>query len=509
MIASRKSFSFYNKPIVKERKGVYNEASSIEGTEKLRYKIPRLELFDTQGLDSETVRSLKMMILAVGFGVIHFNINAGIAMAGYLRALGVTDFIFGLLFAIGPLLSPLQLAASYLLERTRQRKKMFMFAGFVQRVVWLPFGLIPFFIPMDALALRIWMVALFMFTAAFAGPFMNVSFFSLAADIVPEHIRGRYFAVRMRVSTVFGIFGGLMAAWILDNIDPFYSYAVVFALSAAMGTLDVACFFRVKFPEMTVQEKEKGDGFFKMIYDVFQNKPYMRFIFFMTIWWFSISLAGPFILVHLREGVQLSNTLIIAAVQIVPSICAVLAAAFWGRNLDTHGNKPVMQLANGILCFAPFLWVFTGNNAVSVVLVMLIGLMQGLLLPGFDLGVNNVMLGQAPKINRSMYFAMYFTITSIVGVAVGNATGGWLLENVFYHAEAAQFSLLGVTLTRFSYLFALTAVLRCIVVYILLPRMVNVKGERAIPVMELVRGIAADLRRGMAHRIQLLRRRKK
>jgi len=94
-------------------------------------------------------------------------------------------------------------------------------------------------------------------------------------------------------------------------------------------------------------------------------------------------------------------------------------------------------------------------------------------------------------------------------VAVGNATGGWLLENVFYHAEAAQFSLLGVTLTRFSYLFALTAVLRCIVVYILLPRMVNVKGERAIPVMELVRGIAADLRRGMAHRIQLLRRRKK
>ena len=459
----------------------------------MRYRLPRLVLFDEHGLESHTIRSLRLAILAVAFGVIQFNIVGGIAMAGYLRSLGVSDFVFGLLYAIGPIISPLQLAASYILERTRKRKALFITFGLIQRVIWLPFGLIPFIIPMEQHTLRIWMVSLVLFIVAFCGPFMNVTFFSFIGDLVPEHIRGRYFAVRMRISTICGIAGGILTAWILDSFSPIYSYAYVFALAAIMGTLDIVCFFRIKFPEMAHSPKE-GEGFLQMLGGVVKNKPYMRFIFFMTFWLFSLNLSGPFILVHLREGVQLSNTLITVAVQILPNVCSVFIVSRWGRTLDSHGNKPVMQVANGILCFAPFLWIITTNNPISVVLIMLIGLMHGLLLPGFDLGANNIMIGHAPQVNRSMYIAVYFMCTSIIGIGLANAMGGWLLDNVFSITEAMELSVLGVVLTRYSYLFALTALLRCFMVYIALPRMVKEESSTS-SAMKLFREIIKNARR--------------
>ncbi|MCL2016262.1 MAG: MFS transporter [Defluviitaleaceae bacterium] len=446
----------------------------------MKYRFPRIELFDEHGLDMQTIRSLKLVIVAVAFGIINMNIVTGIAMASYFRSLGASDFIFGLLFAIGPVISPMQVVASYVLERTRKRKQLFLTFGLIQRMIWLPFGLVPFIIPMEYVTLRIWMVSLFLLISAFSGPFMNVSFLSLAADLVPAHIRGRYFAVRMRVFTIMGILGGIFTAWLLDSFPPFYSYAMVFTLAAIAGSMDILCFIGVKFPEMPkLPEGEKREKFFVMLKTVLANKPYMRFILFMTFWMFSINLSTPFILVHLREGVQLSNTLITIAVQILPNICSVLIVLRWGRILDSHGNKATMQLANGIMCFAPFLWIFTTNNTISIVFIMIIGLMQGLLIPAFDLGANNILIGHAPKVNRSMYMAVYFMFTSIIGVGLANATGGWLLENVFYIFENQEMSLLGVTLTRYSYLFALTAILRCVMIYIALPRMVKEDEEKA------------------------------
>jgi len=456
----------------------------------MRFRLPRLVLFDEYGLEAHTIRSLKLVILAVAFGIVQFNIVSGIAMAGYLRALGVSDFLFGLLFAIGPMLSPLQLFASFVLEKTRKRKQMMLTAGLIQRIVWLPFGLVPFFVPLENLTLRIWMVALFMIISAFGGPFMNVSFHSLMADLVPEHIRGRYFAMRVRVFTVCGIIGGIFTAWILDNFDPFYSYAIVFSMATILGSADILCFLGVKYPAL---EKPEGGGesFFKMLSTVLKNKPYMKFTLFITMWIFSLSIAGPFFLVHMQEGVLLSNTTITIAVQILPNIFSVLFVSYWGRTLDTHGNKPVMQMASGLLCFVPFLWVFTNSSALSVAFIMMIGMANGLLFPAFDLGANNMMLGHAPKVNRSMYLAVYLTVTSIAGIGLGNATGGWLLENVFSTFEARNLSLFNITFTRFNYLFALSAMLRVVMVYVALPRMLSEQSK--ISAWELFHTVKRDI----------------
>ncbi|MCL1793345.1 MAG: MFS transporter [Oscillospiraceae bacterium] len=449
----------------------------------------RFELFDEAGLGAQTIKSLKLVIFAVAFGTISFNINGGVSLTGYLKELKTDDFTFGLLCAIGPLAAPVQLLASYILERTQKRKLLFLVCGIIQRMSWLPFGCVPFFVPMTEPSLRIWMASLFLLVSAMLVPFVNVTFFSLAADLVPMNIRGSYFAVRSRIATMFGVAGGILTAWFLDMFSGFSSYAFVFALSAVMGTLDVLCFFLVKFPPMANAKPKRGESFSEMASGVLKNKKYMKFAAFMTLWLFSCGLSSPFYLVHLKNNLLFSNTLVTVLAQILPSVCSILIVKRWGRAIDAHGNKTVMQLTNGILCAAPFLWIFTADKASAAVLVVFIMLLQGCLFSGFEIGANNIMLGQAPKLNRSMYIAVYFMMTQSLGTGLGNAAGGWLLDNVFSIFERMDIAILGVKMTRYNYLFAATALLRLAVVYLALPRLVREEGNT--PVGELLRGIFA------------------
>ena len=452
-----------------------------------------IQFFDETGLEPHVIKSLKLVILGVAFGTISFNINGGVAMTGYLTELGASDFTFGLLYAIGPLAAPIQLIASYILERTRKRKSLMITAGLIQRMSWLPFGLVPFFMPMSESILRIWMASMFLFTSACLVPFVNVTFFSLAADLVPMNIRGSYFAVRSRIATMFGVAGGILTAWFLDAFTGFNSYAIVFTLSAIMGTLDIVCFFGVKFPPMEKpSESGKSEKFTYMMSRVIKNKAYMKFIIFMTLWQFSANLAGPFYLVYLRNVAVLSNTMITIFQQILPSICSIIMVKRWGRAMDQHGNKTIMQLCNGILCISPFIWIFMPASSTAVIILIITGLLSGCLFAGFDIGANNIMLGHAPRENRSMYIAFYFMATSMIGVGAANATGGWLLDNVFSIFERMDIVLLGVKMTRYNYIFALTAVLRCVMIFIALPRLI--REENNTPVRKLLQESWADFK---------------
>ena len=49
------------------------------------------------------------------------------------------------------------------------------------------------------------------------GAFIDTSFTSLIADIVPMRIRGRYFSARQRMTMISGIVAGVVMSWLLDR----------------------------------------------------------------------------------------------------------------------------------------------------------------------------------------------------------------------------------------------------------------------------------------------------
>lgn len=447
----------------------------------------RIQLFDTTGMDPETVKTLKLLIVAVAFGMVCFNVTGGIAMTGYLKELGASDFVYGLLMALGPIANAFQFVASYFLEKSRARRRMFLVAGFVQRLCWLPFGLVPFFVPMGQGTLRLWIAGLLILVTAVTGPFMNMAFNSLCADVVPLRIRGRYFATRSQVSTLVGIVGGLVVGYLLDRLPGFTGYAVVFAIAGIFGTADVFSFLFMKMPEMKPRQ-EKG-GMLSMMREVVRDRNYMKLVWFVTAWSFAVQICNPFFNVYMRESLHMTNTDITLLGQITSSVFMVLVVTRWGRALDQFGNKPVVYLAATLATINPLMWTFIGPGMLWA--VFLVHMITGSIWCAIDLGVQNLFMGQAPEKNRSMFFAVYFIFTQLIGVALANAVGGFLLDNLLAPLEGLGLRLLGFELTRYNYLFLLSAALRMLSVALLLPR---VREEGAQEARDVVRGLADGLK---------------
>ena len=83
--------------------------------------IRRLWSFDTRGLDRDQIRTLYLIIIAVFGGTSWKNITTGVAMTGYLKALGMSDFLYGVVVALPSVTNAFQFLVSYMMEHRWNR----------------------------------------------------------------------------------------------------------------------------------------------------------------------------------------------------------------------------------------------------------------------------------------------------------------------------------------------------------------------------------------------------
>jgi MFS family permease len=463
-----------------------------------------IELFDERGLDPETIRTLRLMIGGVAGGVVWANITTGVAISGYIKALGASDFLYGLIMALPPLANAFQLLASYALERTLKRRQMFLLSGLVQRLIWIPFGLIPYLLPMSSGAIRMWAAMLMVLVSSVCGPFLNVSFYSVCSDVVPLGIRGRYFAVRSRISTIGGMVFGFGIGALLDAMPGYAGYAVVFTIAGIAGCIDILAFLLMRLPTMSAPPVK--NGLMQMVRPVFSDKKYMRMVMALTAWMFSVQIVAPYFNVYMLENMRMTNFEITVSTQIVSNLFLVLVVSRWGVALDSYGSHPVLTLGAFLTSFAPLFWTLIGPRMVWA--VALVNMLSGATYVAIDLGAQNLFMAQSKEDNKSMYIALYFFFTQLVGLALGSAVGGWLLDNVMYHVETYHLNLFGTPISRYNTLFALSGILRLLTVFFLFPR-IHEEGAAKPTVMagdmaRAVRRYAREVKATM-HRRKILK----
>ncbi len=267
----------------------------------------RLFPYDDGTLSREIARNLRIMVISVLVSQFCFSTTGGSAFTGYIKALGATDFMLGLLMAMPYCVRVLQLFASYILERTGKRKLLMCALGLFSRLLWVPIGLVPLFIPMEMAQLRLWGILVLYVLSAMGGTFIDTCFFSLCADVVPMRIRGRFFTMRSRVAVIVSIGTGLLASWMLDTISGYsglLGYMVCFVLAGISGAGDIFCFLFMRFPKMEDADGEnapKRRSLLSMIVDVFKNRPFMKLVAYWTVWSFSVNIMAPYFNVYMLE----------------------------------------------------------------------------------------------------------------------------------------------------------------------------------------------------------------
>lgn len=433
----------------------------------------KFRIIDQRGFSKETVRTMRLLILAVMGGMVWSNVTNGIAFTGYWKELGVSDTVYGVLLALPSIANAFQFIASYYMEKTCKRAKLFIITGFIQRVAWIPFALVPYIVPMQTAQLRVWIAGVLVFASAAMMPFMNVSFFSICDDVIPIRIRGRYFAARSRVATITALIVGILIGMLLDAMPGMPGYSAAFLVAGVMGTLDIGCFLFMKLPPM--RETPKRKPIFSMIGTVLADKNYMRIVTFSTLWLFAVMLSSPYFNVYMQGVMQMSSLQITLYTQIAGNVALIFIVTRWGRALDRFGSKPVIMVGGFFVAIMPLFWLVIGKG--NLLPVTLLNMQVGATWCAYELGTQNLFMGQADGANKSMYFAVYFMFTQLLGSAFGSFAGGWLLDNALCRLEPLRVVLFGWTLTRYNYLFVISSICRLAVLFIFVPRIIEVDAS--------------------------------
>ncbi len=456
----------------------------------------RVHLFDETGLDGSTIQILRLMISAVAFGIVWTNVTTGVALTGYLKELGATDTLYGLVFALPALANAFQFLCSYMLERTLKPRKMILISGLIQRLIWVPIAFIPFFIPSSNAALRLTAAVVMALVSSSMAPFVNVSFYTIATT-VPMRIRGRYFATRSRVSTLVGLVIGLLIGVLLDALPGFTGYAVVFSLAGVFGALDILCYLRMK--ELPMTAGEKREGLLPMLLQVLKDKAYMRTVLVLSAWLFTVQMTSPYNNVYARSVLSISNFGIILTGQVASNLFLVLFISRWGRAIDSYGNRPVLLVSAFLAALYPLMWTrMAANSFFTLPLIFFSNAFSGGVYCAVDLTLQNLFMGGAREKNRSMYFAVYFLFSQLFGMALGSTVGGFLLDNVFSGVDRAAILLAGAPFTRYNALFVLGGIARMGVVLLLLVRLREENSKR-------VEDLLAGGRVALQYRVHALR----
>lgn len=91
-------------------------------------------------------KALRRNILAGSLGSVFAVATTGTFLIGYALRLGASPFQIGLLSSLPLLCYPIQILASYVSERRRERKKTWILVAFIHRLIWVALVFTPFYV---------------------------------------------------------------------------------------------------------------------------------------------------------------------------------------------------------------------------------------------------------------------------------------------------------------------------------------------------------------------------
>lgn len=338
------------------------------------------------------------------------------AFAIFLRASATQ---IGVLAALPPLLGALfQLSSAWLGRRIGRRREIIVAGALLQAGVLLPLALLPLAFPDLAVPLLIGCAVIY-----FIGPNLgSPQWGSLMGDLVPESRRGRFFALRTRLSSLANFSALLGAGFVLEGFDllgiTYAGFAAIFVFAACMRLTSAWHLSRMLDPPGHVAALEAP--WHRELWSGLRDTPLLRFSLFFACMQFSVAIAAPFFALYMLRDLHFSYTEFMF--NTAASVCVqFLTLARWGRLSDLFGNRLILVTTGGIIPFLPALWMLSTHYFYLLGVQML----SGLAWAGFTLSATNTLFDLIPREKRASLMAAH-NVLAAFGVFLGAVVGGWL-----------------------------------------------------------------------------------
>ncbi len=397
-------------------------------------------------------------------------LTGGAFIIAFAVKLGASNFVIGLLAAIGPLAQLLQLPSIFIVEKVRNRRLITVVAAALSRLCWLMIALSPFIFPAK-IAIAVLLILLAAVSAF--GAVSGCSWNSWMRDLIPENVMGSFFSKRMRISTGVGIALSILAAMYLDFWKKQFAnqelagYSILFFLGFAAGVLGL--FFLAKIPEIRMPPVQERIKITKLLSLPFRDENFRKLIAFMCSWNFAVNLAGPFFMVYMLKRLGLSMSFIIG-LSIVSQVMNFLFLKIWGKYTDRFSNKSVLAISGPLFICTILAWTFTTmpeKYFLTIPLLIVIHMVMGMSSAGVSLASGNISLKLAPKGQATVYLATN-TIVNSIAAGIAPILGGtfadyfagrelaWTLN---YKSPTGEFILPTLNLQQWDFFFVFAFVI--------------------------------------------------
>jgi len=237
--------------------------------------------------------------------------------------------------------------------------------------------------------------------------------------LVPSHIRGRFFASRMRIALIIAniialsliIF--LQSNYISLNI---YLYEYFPLISSVIGLIGLIFLYRVK----EVRSANIANLSLRTVRKLLRIKTMKKHMKSIFLLYFAISMVLPFYTYYLlvRLGMDMISIVILNTLS---QLLLILFVKEWGNLIDRFGVKPVLRL-NAYLYIITFLiWPFTTlpeRYVLSIPLLIVIFSLIGITTGGLNLSANLI----SYKLLRNEESAYSITVNNIF-ISLGSLLG--------------------------------------------------------------------------------------
>ena len=313
---------------------------------------------------------------------------------------------------------------------SRRKTFVVLTGGLLARAPFAGFILLPFVADGEA-ALRI--IIFLTVAQAFLASLGTPAWTSLAADIVPLSIRGRYFAWR---EFIYGT-GGMVAAPAAGLMVALWGkpegWQGVWLLALAGGGISAWFFSRI--PEEHRPPPPKGAPAAPPWHaTILRDVNFLIFGGTVFLWNISLYAAAPFFNIYLVKNLGASAAWV-GGLAAVASAFGLVGQTMFGRLLDARGSRWLMAVCGLFIPLLPWAW-YVIDAPWQIIFINAVG---GVAWAGFTLGSFNFLLIVSPPQQRRYYAAAYQTLV-FLSAAAGPLIGGIIAQS---HSIKALFVISG------------------------------------------------------------------
>ncbi|MDI6784301.1 MAG: MFS transporter [bacterium] len=353
------------------------------------------------------LRGMRVSTVEGTLATIFGNLTGGALLTGLALHIGATKPQIGILFSIPALANVVQPLASIWVERLHSRKAYVAILAGIARVL-MSLAVLTLFLPKQFQIPYLFAIMLISsITASCTGPAWS----TWMSDMVPEDIRGKYFANRNVIMNIIGMVIGLVVGQTMDILQGNTGFLILYSAGLVFAIFNAISFIWQYEPPHRVEKLHKTK--LRIIFLLpLRNIQFMRLILFYAFWTFATGIAGPFYAVFMIDELRIPYFQIYIFVAI-HTIMLVLASPVWGYLADKFGNKFIVKLGTIVITFFPIVWVF--NTPQNYILIPILHFFGGIITAGMNLASFNLFLGAAPRKNKSVYMSLWAAITGAVG----------------------------------------------------------------------------------------------